>query len=167
MFSITQKPMEESDLRLTTIDLQTLYDARSEEVMSVLGFEVVPLVASPIEVLHMGRSGGLSCETLGGKEFEVEKLKSFARRFFREWKLKLQSAICSDITLYKDVRANAGDRGQVIAAAVVAALSHSIPELQPYEDVLCTVAVIVAQRGVEGFCKDLNNPGSSLLKQDE
>lgn len=143
---------------MATTDINNLWNSSDEEFLAVIGALALPLVESPAGVLEIGRKGELY-GTGGdhmGTEFSHKGLEKIGIRFFRIWSNQLKSAICGNSPLGEEIRSKGLEQRDIVIAAIVAALSAHIPELQPYASLLTALAVFIASSGIASFCEMLN-----------
>jgi len=145
----------------TTNDINNLWNSSDGEFLAVIGALALPLVESPAGVLEIGRRGGLYASGgdhlgSGAAEFSHKGLEKIATQFFQIWKKQLKSAICGNFSLGEEIRGKGLQQRDIVVAAIVAALTTHIPELQPYASLLTALAVFIASSGIASFCEMLN-----------
>lgn len=142
-------------LQLSQNDVDRLLSLEDSELFSLIGVYSLPLSASPVETLELGRSDKLYREdTLGPEDqFENKTFRNFGISFFKKWAKQLQEAICSDKEKYKEVQKKWLKESDIAVATVVGIISSKIPLLSPYTGLLTLIGVVVVRTGMDAFCE--------------
>jgi hypothetical protein len=139
----------------TEQQIQDLWSASSDELTSLLGLNALPLEKSPVEVLHLARSGALSGgATVMGSEYKSDELKHVGQTFLQRWRSEIRAAICGNRELLAKEREAALNQMHLLVSSVVLALTTQIPALAPFGALLLVLSVMIVKSGLAAWCAD-------------
>jgi hypothetical protein len=145
---------------MTPTEMDELFEASDDELLTLVGAMSLPLLETPQKLLAMGRGGAFFVtgpDRLGRKpKFKHDGFLSLKDQFFAEWGRELVRAVCKNEALSKELSVHLFNR-ELATAAVVATLTSHVPELAPYTGLLTALAVLVVRSGSKAFCKLLGS----------
>ena len=139
-------------------DFQSLLSATPDELYSLLGASALA-VESPASMLQFGREGTLwqaRPAVLGtSAPFEHAGFQGAAKKFLKQWRKELQSALCGNEKLYKEEQKRGMHDVDLFIASIIGAITVSIPVLAPFVPLVTILAVLVVKTGLRSFCETL------------
>lgn len=145
-------------LAIQQMQISALWPATDDELLSIIGANALPLVASPAVLLKEGRAGEFTYEGAEalGNVFEHPAFKKFAQLFFKNWGSQLADAICKNSKLAGELRQLTIEKRDIMVGLVVGAITSHIPDLAAYSGLMTALGIYIAKSGVQAFCETIH-----------